>query len=77
MANTWQPAKGRETADMVKKIRELIDAVNSKSTVEGNVKKYQDIISVKKEDGTYSIQVRTKDGLIESDPTSPTGFKKI
>ena len=77
MGSTWRPSKGREIEDLIKKIRELEDAVNSKSIVEGAEKKSQDIIAVKKEDGSYSVKFRTKDGLIESDSSTTTGFKKL
>lgn len=70
----WTPAKGRETEDIVNKLNELIDAVNRQS--KGKADKQQNITAVPTNNG-YALQIRTKDGIIQSDPTYTTGFKKI
>lgn len=70
----WTPARGREIDGLVDKINELIDAVNRQSR--GKADKSQNITAVPTNDG-YALQIRTKDGIIQSDPTYATGFKKI
>jgi len=78
MAGTvWRPSKGREVEDIVTKLNELINAVNAPTVGQGNVKPYQNIASIKNADGTHTLQIRTKDGLMQSDPTSTTGWKLI
>jgi len=78
MAGTvWRPSKGREVEDIVTKLNELMNAVNTPTVGQGGVRPYQDIATIKNADGTHSVQIRTKDGLIQSDPTSATGWKLI
>lgn len=70
----WTPAKGREIDGLIIKMNELIDAVNRQS--KGKADKTQNITAVPTDDG-YALQIRTKDGIIQSDPTYVTGFKKL
>lgn len=74
---TFRPSKGREIQDLTTKLNELIDAVNSFPTAQGGTKNYQNIGIVKNPDGTHALQIRTSDGVIQSDNTSATGFKKL
>ena len=70
----WNPPKGREIEGLVDKLNDLIDAVNKRS--KGKAEKQQNITAVPTDDG-YALQIRTKEGIIQSDPTYVTGFKKI
>ena len=70
----WTPPKGREVESLTDKLNELIDAVNRQS--KGKAEKQQNITAVPTKDG-YALQIRTKDGIVQSDPTYVTGFKKI
>ena len=70
----WTPPKGREMEGLTDKLNELIDAVNKQS--KGKADKQQNITAVPTDNG-YALQIRTKDGIIQSDPTYATGFKKI
>ena len=70
----WSPARGREVESLTDKLNELIDAVNKQSR--GKADKQQNITAVPTDDG-FALQIRTKDGIIQSDPTYVTGFKKI
>lgn len=70
----WKPASGREIESLTDKLNELIDAVNRQSR--GKADKQQNITAVPTDDG-FALQIRTKDGIIQSDPTYVTGFKKI
>jgi hypothetical protein len=75
IGSKWKPSVGREIQDITDKINELITAVNMPSTTEGGTKESQNISFVKKADGKYAVQFRTKDGIIESDNSETTGFK--
>lgn len=71
------PDKNIERAlqDIYKKINELVDSVNQESVTEGDGTNKEKIRLVKKADSSYSIEFRFKDGWVESDSTSTTGFK--
>ena len=73
----WTPSKGREIDDITDKLNELLNKLSAPTVAEGGTKSYQDIVVVKKADGTHAIQFRTKDGIVESDSTAATGFKLL
>jgi len=76
--NRWTPSKGREIEDLTNKINELMDLVANKGNQTGNLKSYQILGTVKKDNGDIAVQFKDEKGnIIESDNTSATGFKII
>jgi hypothetical protein len=74
MASKIRLTKGNEFAELEKHLNDLYDKLLSPQSVEGATKSYQDIAVVKKDDGTHVIQFRTKEGVIES---APSTFKRL
>lgn len=76
--NRWTPSKGREIEDIVSKINEIENKLISNSNQGGDLKSYQLLGTVKKDNNTVALQFKNADGsIIESDNTSATGFKVI
>lgn len=65
----------RSIQDIYKKINELINAVNQESVTESKGSNKEKMRLVKKANGSYSLELRFRDGWVESDVTEVTGFK--
>lgn len=71
------PSKGREIQDITNKINELITAINSLQNTQGGTNQDKTFYLDKKDNGQFALRVKMKDGTIESDNTSATGFKIV
>ena len=63
-----------ELAEMINKLH---DAVNQSSSKERTPSEHEKIRVIEKTDGSVAVQFKSKNGWVESDSSTSTGFKTV